>query len=748
MARKTFLPLFVCVFCIFLQAQSQTVQLYAPNATLSPSSSSGGVGIGSASPDAALGIAPTVNLTVPAFRIEASDNNSTQGYSFAIQGHPTPGTANTTRHVQLTTGESSSRMTLKAAEASDFAPRLQMIGPGDNDQNVAGWAIFDYGSRNVFLPDAAFKMRFVPNTGNIVDMIHADGAKGVYLAPSMGNVGVGTTLPHRKLEVSGNNEQFVRVSSTDDALTGIELMNALSTPTNPTDWRMVNEAGKLQIERGNDNFTQELVSLLTLDSQTKAVGVGTNTPQGNLHISGGEGSALVLIEADSDNSDESHQPLLLFSQDGGNTLGGMGYLNSENALSIVQTTDAPIKFHTNNLERMVLSESGQLGIGTSVPRHTVHVHDASNSFIQFTTDQTAGDVSDGLLVGVRQDTAYVLSFETAPMYIGTSTTPSVSIDYFGNVGIGTQEPQRPLEVAGSTRFHSSIEFFKQGYATTEHDYYISNSLGDLVIFGSDNDYMASQSLAKFDRAGDPYQFQVFGNALANGVWYTSDRRFKSNIETLPNALDKIMQLEGVSYLFKTDDYPTWNFDTTPQIGFIAQDVERVFPELIKTNENGYKAVNYIQLVPVLVEAVKEQEEHIRGLEAEVNRIDALEAQVAQLETLVEQLTGSSVKASTNTQQGNRMGSSTLQMDKAILKQNQPNPFSDQTDIQFYLPTTTQHASIQLSTIQGDIVRTYPISTQGHGELTINFKGLAQGTYFYSLFVNGKRVETKRMVYTY
>ena len=92
-------------------------------------------------------------------------------------------------------------------------------------------------------------------------------------------------------------------------------------------------------------------------------------------------------------------------------------------------------------------------------------------------------------------------------------------------------------------------------------------------------------------------------------------RWKKNITTLENPLDALLSLRGVSYEWKDTD-----LEKGRQIGFIAQEVEKIFPELVKTDEKGYKSVNYIGVVPVLVEAVKAQNKKIDILSKENNAV--------------------------------------------------------------------------------------------------------------------------------
>lgn len=99
---------------------------------------------------------------------------------------------------------------------------------------------------------------------------------------------------------------------------------------------------------------------------------------------------------------------------------------------------------------------------------------------------------------------------------------------------------------------------------------------------------------------------------ANSYITTSDERFKERIETVRNASEDISNLRGVTYFMRRDEFPDRGFHKRKQIGLIAQEVEVIFPELVFTNpKTGYKGVNYISLVAVMIEAMKDQMEQIK-----------------------------------------------------------------------------------------------------------------------------------------
>jgi len=120
-----------------------------------------------------------------------------------------------------------------------------------------------------------------------------------------------------------------------------------------------------------------------------------------------------------------------------------------------------------------------------------------------------------------------------------------------------------------------------------------------------------------------YPLDVVGNVHGNSFINSSDVRWKKDITTLNNGLNKVLNMRGVEYLWK-EDSPFGKGDRTRQLGFVAQEVESVIPELVTTDPNGFKSVKYANITAVLVEAVKEQQSQIETLK---KTIEALEAKL-------------------------------------------------------------------------------------------------------------------------
>jgi collagen type VII alpha len=134
-----------------------------------------------------------------------------------------------------------------------------------------------------------------------------------------------------------------------------------------------------------------------------------------------------------------------------------------------------------------------------------------------------------------------------------------------------------------------------------------------------------------------YGIYCSGNGGYTGTWsLVSDQKFKENVAPMTGSLGKIMQLRPVTYTMKKDQYPSMNFADGTQVGFIAQEMEKVLPELVvngvdpgvKNPETGrfdnpieFKGINYIGLAPIMVEAIQEQQGMIDSLQTQVNAIN-------------------------------------------------------------------------------------------------------------------------------
>ena len=201
--------------------------------------------------------------------------------------------------------------------------------------------------------------------------------------------------------------------------------------------------------------------------------------------------------------------------------------------------------------------------------------------------------------------------------LGTHGSPNtLNIVANDRVGIGTTDPQVKLDINGNIRISNGnqLELITEdgqnlrGYmraSETSPHLDIATSNGEDIAFrdgGPDGD-------VNLLIQGTTGNVTIAGDVSASNFFYSSDQRLKKNIKTITNPLEKIIQLEGVSF--------NWKKDNKESIGLIAQDVEKIFPELVSTNEQGLKSIAYANLIAPLIEALKIQDIKIEELIKEI-----------------------------------------------------------------------------------------------------------------------------------
>lgn len=244
---------------------------------------------------------------------------------------------------------------------------------------------------------------------------------------------------------------------------------------------------------------------------------------------------------------------------------------------------------------------------------------------------------------------------------------------------------------------------------------------------------------------------------SNGTINTSDAREKKNIQELDYGLETLMQLKPVSYEWKED---VSNMGT--KLGFVAQDLLEVVPEVVvtkeavknrETGEVTYQeaermGVFYDDLIPVLTKAIQEQQgtiEEVASENAELRKEnDDLRVDVEELKGAMQRFEQDLQTCCFSSQ--SEVGANDSSSENAELGQNIPNPFSESTIIRYYLPDGTNSAIIRVTDMSGSPVKDLQLgATRGANQVEFQTQGLAAGTYLYSLFVDGKFVDTKKMM---
>ena len=166
-------------------------------------------------------------------------------------------------------------------------------------------------------------------------------------------------------------------------------------------------------------------------------------------------------------------------------------------------------------------------------------------------------------------------------------------------------------------------------------------------------------------------------------------------------------------------------------GFVAQELQQIYPDLVYEQDNGYLAVNYTELIPVLVQSIKE-------LKAEVDVLKSA-ATKATRSSLVPEGGVSDGKNETAGLQDAEIA------EMASMDQNMPNPFTEKTDIAIYLPESVKSATLYIYDLSGKQLEQHPVMGRGETVMTIHADKMNAGMYVYSLIADGKVVTTKKMI---
>ena len=301
-----------------------------------------------------------------------------------------------------------------------------------------------------------------------------------------------------------------------------------------------------------------------------------------------------------------------------------------------------------------------------------------------------------------------------------------------------------------------------GVLVGEYDDYDSDQLwlhGKAGMYGT---YTGNRQniLFAFDPAGIDNNFNYACGVATNQVLVYSDARYKEDVQPVEDALSTLRNVSGVSYHYKDggrlmrsrlssgstevedeemigdEKYlrdkelmarieESMNDDNL-HFGFIAQDLEAVLPELVHTDKQGYKSVDYIGLVPILVNAINELSQQVAELREEKDAPAVMNAPM---------------------QEDPATAAEDIAADMVVprLFQNQPNPFSTETQIRYQLPETVAKATLYIYDMQGKQIKAVDVAERGMSSVTIGGGDLAAGMYFYSLIADGQEVDTKRMI---
>ena len=416
--------------------------------------------------------------------------------------------------------------------------------------------------------------------------------------------------------------------------------------------------------------------------------------------------------------------------------------------SVTQVQNRPLFSWANyNSTKMLMKANGYLGLGTTNP--TAQFHSTGTLRFQNLPNATTptyllGTDASG---NVKEYSASSVGGSDIDWLKTTGGTPTSINDYIytnGRVGIGVSSPSAQLHTTSTVRFQN----LPNGTAPT---YLLgTDSSGNVREYSPNNGGVAldrcllprgqtqTNFLTKITLTGDLTCSQVFDNGQnvgvgtvtpdekltvngivkANGAIFISDKKFKTEINKIQNSLSLVTKLDGKTYYWKANEFKSKGFSNKKQSGFIAQEVERIIPEIVHQSKNGEKGIDYIALIPYLVESIKEQQNQITILQ---NKLSEFEPISLKNENSIDNL---------------RTGFST----------NYPNPFSTSTMVDYYILKKVNTAKIIIYDTNGTTITTYQLKERGvKSQLTINKNKLKIGIYFYTMIADDIVVGTKKMI---
>jgi hypothetical protein len=331
--------------------------------------------------------------------------------------------------------------------------------------------------------------------------------------------------------------------------------------------------------------------------------------------------------------------------------------------------------------------------------------------------QISGDIATTAINGFNRDLG-----NPNPLFLN----PSVGV---AGTSIGDPTPNAGVNVGGLFCAKQGIN--NQGISA-DFAVFVEPDCGSIVV-GYDFVSAPSDLLFLMSINGD---FNVDGTIWQNqGVLHLSDSIFKINKDTIANPMDIVNGLEGIYYEWDTINYPEKNFAAGNQIGFIAQEVQGVLPEAVTIGANETYYMDYNRVVPVLVEALKEMSAKVEILE----------------ETVGECCNQNLNKMGGNGGGGEGIGETpridvTLLPPKASeLGEAKPNPFGTEVAIPFFISEEVGTAVVEFRDIFGRTLKAVEIQDKGYGELAVQAASLPNGTYLYTLVIDGQVIDTKKML---
>ncbi|RZI59821.1 MAG: hypothetical protein EOP14_03635 [Pseudomonas sp.] len=455
----------------------------------------------------------------------------------------------------------------------------------------AGWTMTTAATENVLMGTEVFFNNATPSTGARNTIIGAYAASDNISHNGNNNVGLGHSV--LKFASTGSNNTVLGYSSGNTLTTGstnILIGSGIQVPTASTSNYM--------------NIGNALYGDLT----NARIGIGTSTPYYPLDVvMSGLTASTEFQPVRAAQSTTGKGVYLAYQTNAGGTDVVEGRVKSTGSIPLsIGTTAAP--------QAIYILNNGKVGIGTNSPSGAFDVQTSTDLIQNFTTTSANTRVKSSYSANVNAG--------------ANATSLDIIADHqYGYTSVGTYNDV-PLYLTTQNTNRLAIAKGSQGGGVSIGSYAASTlaPANGLIVSGNSG----------FGVSAPVEKLEVGGNVVATAYLYSSDRRLKKNIVPIQTALNKVLQLNGVTYSW----IKPLNTDADrEQMGVIAQEVEAVFPQAVTVSADGTKRVNYPMLVAPLIESVKElnakSEDHSRSIASLEARAVEAEARVKELERRLE-----------------------------------------------------------------------------------------------------------------
>ena len=422
--------------------------------------------------------------------------------------------------------------------------------------------------------------------------------------------------------------------------------------------------------------------------------------------------------------------------------------NTGAAGHILGTNNAfPVKFVTNSVERMRLpfgTTPSTLIIGTTPIVNGFYDLDGNAASIKLSLDiQNTLATTYGANVGAHAKTSTngTTSIGFSEAYLASSSSWAAGGSFQGVGGV-TNFTKLAASSGNSAAFGggfitnmTAAQLSSTGTFNTRVTGVYGGLTGTIATYPT-NGFVTAVAGVDGINTNNTWAGYFSGKVYcSSSLFVASDLRFKSNVQTIRGSLDLISKMRGVSYEYDQNKFADRSFIGGKTDGFIAQELCQIMPELVHEGNDGFLAVNYIGVIPVLTEAVKElkaqKDAEVSHLEEQIadkdRQINDLAARMAKLEALVAD---------------SRTG--TISVSEKMTMATRPNPFSDVTTVSFNLSENVQNAALLVTDLQGKVVLQQTVEARGQGKTTLSLNGMASGTYICTLLADGQPVATTKL----